>query len=100
VTERSEAELDVQVTDNPAESRYEVRVGDAVVGFVTYRATRGRLSLIHTEVDPAMRRRGIASALARGALDDARAKGLRVVAICPFIVRFIEVHPEYDDLVA
>jgi uncharacterized protein len=37
--------------------------------------------------------------LARFALDDARARGLRVRPDCPFVARFIRAHPEYQDLV-
>ncbi len=33
------------------------------------------------------------------ALDDIRERGLYVVPVCPFVERFIERHPEYDDLV-
>jgi predicted GNAT family acetyltransferase len=42
--------------------------------------------------------RGIGSALARGVLDTARALGLKVVPICPFVKAFMDRHPEYDDL--
>ena len=100
MTDLSGPELDVRVTDNPAERRYEARIGDAVVGFVTYRVTPGRLALIHTEVDPDLRRRGVGTALASGVLDDARTKKMSVRAVCPFIATFIEGHPEYRDLVA
>ena len=34
-----------------------------------------------------------------GALDDIRTRALRIVPVCPFIERFIQRHPEYDDLV-
>ncbi|MFD5436489.1 GNAT family N-acetyltransferase [Kitasatospora sp. NPDC127067] len=37
--------------------------------------------------------------LARGALDDARARGLHVLPYCPFIRGWIRKHPEYADLV-
>ena len=35
----------------------------------------------------------------RAALDDIRARGLVVVPLCPFVARYVERHPEYDDLV-
>ena len=35
----------------------------------------------------------------RGALDDVRAGGRRLVALCPFIAAFLERHDEYADLV-
>ena len=100
MTESSGTQLVVKVSDNQAESRYEAHAGDVLVGFVEYQDRRGRLVLTHTEVEPGLRGRGAGRALARGALDDARARGLRVRPICPFITNFVERHPEYDDLVA
>jgi predicted GNAT family acetyltransferase len=99
VTESSETQLVVRVTDNQAQSRYEAFVGDALVGFVDYQAGRGRVAFTHTEVEPALRGRGVGSALARRALDDARDNGRRVRPICPFITKFVKRHAEYDDVV-
>jgi hypothetical protein len=56
------------------------------------------LDLVHTEVDEHFEGRGYASALARTALDYARANHLKVVATCPFVRKYLERHHEYDDL--
>jgi len=56
------------------------------------------LDLVHTEVDEQFEGRGYASALARAALDYARANHLKVVATCPFVRKYLERHHEYDDL--
>ena len=56
------------------------------------------LDLVHTEVDEQFEGRGYASALARAALDYARANKLKVVASCPFVKKYLERHPEYADL--
>ena len=88
----------VQIFDNPAEERYEAQVHGAVAGRAYYESAPGRIVFLHTEVDPAYEGRGIGSLLAKDALDDARSKGLRVVARCPFIARYIREHPEYEDL--
>ena len=56
------------------------------------------LDLVHTEVDQQFEGRGYASALARAALDYARANHLKVVATCPFVRKYLERHHEYDDL--
>jgi hypothetical protein len=42
--------------------------------------------------------KGVGSQLARGALDAVRAKGLKVVAQCPFIAGYIAKHSEYQDI--
>lgn len=53
-----------------------------------------------TYVPPALRHRGIATALAIRALDYARAGGFRVVPSCWFVAKVIDEHPEYADLAA
>jgi predicted GNAT family acetyltransferase len=89
----------VAVTDVPAASRYEARVDDRLVGFVDYRLARDTITFIHTEVLPGAEGGGVGSRLARTVLDDARARGLRVRPVCPFIAAYIRRHPAYDDLV-
>jgi uncharacterized protein len=42
---------------------------------------------------------GVGSAIARYALDDARARGLSVRPLCPYIRGWLERHPEYGDLI-
>lgn len=90
----------VQVFDNPAEERYEARVDGKLAGEAFYASQPGRIVFQHTEVHPEFEGRGIGSLLAKDALDDVRGKGLRVVARCPFIARYIREHPEYRDLLA
>lgn len=88
----------VSVADAPQDRRYEARVGDDLAGTAAYIRTPEVIAFIHTEVGEAYEGRGIGSALARTALDDARTQGLRVLAICPFIAGWLTRHPEYDDL--
>ncbi|HMN84800.1 MAG TPA: GNAT family N-acetyltransferase [Bauldia sp.] len=42
--------------------------------------------------------RGIGGKIARLVLDAARAEGIKVVPVCPFIAAWMKKHPEYDDL--
>ena len=90
------------VEDNSDESRYEARLGDRVVAISEYELTdeAGPIVFVHTEVLPDAEGRGVGSRLARGALDDVRRRGLRLVADCPFIAAYIRRNPEYRDLVA
>jgi predicted GNAT family acetyltransferase len=43
---------------------------------------------------------GVGTRLARGALEQARARGLKVVPKCPFIAGFIGKNPEFAELLA
>ncbi len=88
------------VTNNEADSRYEIHLDGTVVGFADYTVGPGVIAIPHTEVDPAFEGRGLGSRLARAALDDIRQRGMRVAPHCPFIATYIRRHPEYADLVA
>jgi predicted GNAT family acetyltransferase len=105
--ERQAAAAEPVVIDNPAESRFEIHVGGERAGLVQYQlrshgeghAGAPLISLIHTEVDDRFQGMGLASKLARGALDEARARGLAVLPYCPYINSWIAKHPDYLDLV-
>ena len=86
------------VADNPGLSRYEARLDGAIVGFSEYTLDKDVITFLHTEVDPTFEGRGFGSTLAASALDDVRARGLRVVARCPFIAAYIRRHRAYADL--
>lgn len=88
------------ITDRLAERRYEARLGERLAGWVEYGRVGSRLVALHTEVLPEFGGRGIASALVRQVLDDARAGGIKVTPRCPFFVAHFERHPEDADLVA
>lgn len=89
----------VVVRDNPEELRYEALLDGHVVGLIRYRAEPGIVVLVHTEVDEAVEGTGVGSRLVRGALDDIRARGLRLVPLCPFVAAYLRRHPEDADLV-
>jgi predicted GNAT family acetyltransferase len=89
----------MSIVDVPESSRYELRLDDVAVGHVTYRLDGDVLDLLHTEVDDGHEDEGLGSALAKGVLDDARARGLRVRPSCAFIRGWIDRHPAYADLV-
>jgi uncharacterized protein len=90
----------IETVDRPNQRRYELTVDGDLAGWVTYRLSDRRITFIHTEVQPAWAGRGLAQRLAADVLDDARARGLRVRPICPYIAAFIRSHPAYQDLVA
>lgn len=93
--------MSTEITDNAERKRYEIRVDGEMAGFADYEpAEGGTVVFTHTEVDPAFEGKGVGSALARGALDDVRAKGAAVIPVCPFIKGWILRHPDYKDLVA
>lgn len=89
---------DPQVWDNEREHRFELDV-DGEVAFLQYVRGTQRISLIHTFVPKDLEGRGLAGQLAKFALDLARAEGLRVNPICPYVQVYLKRHREYADLV-
>ena len=90
----------LRVADNPARHRYEAILDDQVVGVSVYRLDDDRIVFLHTEVDSGLEGMGVGSRLAKGALDDVRRRGLKVVPRCPFIAAWLTRHPDYADLLA
>jgi uncharacterized protein len=91
---------EITVADNPAAARYEIVLDGERAGMVTYRLSPGVIAFVHTEVEPALQGRGLGGRLVGDALDDARARGLTVRPLCPFVADFIARNPAYTDLVA
>jgi predicted GNAT family acetyltransferase len=87
------------VRDNPTMLRYEILRNREVVGEITYRTAPGVKVLLHTKVDPAEEGHGVGNRLVGGALDDIRARSLRVVPVCPFVAAYLRSHPEQRDLI-
>jgi predicted GNAT family acetyltransferase len=86
------------VRDNKDRSRFELDVGSEVA-FANYRLTPSAVIITHTETPRALRGRGIASELIKGALELIRRDGNKVIAGCGFVVDYLERHPEEADLV-
>jgi len=85
------------VSNNPAHHRYELAV-DGHLAATYYEIADGVITFIHTEVPPELGGKGVGSRLILGALDQARAAGLKVIAQCPFVKAFIDKHADYQDL--
>ncbi|WP_309226061.1 GNAT family N-acetyltransferase [Streptomyces lunaelactis] len=86
------------VTDAPAENRYEARLEGALAGIAQYIRTSELIAFVHTEVETRYEGQGVGGALVKASLDEARAAGIAVLAVCPFYSGWIARHPEYQDL--
>ena len=86
------------VRDNKAQSRFELDV-EGGVAYANYRLTQSAVIITHTETPRALRGRGVASELVKGALALIRADGQKVIAACAFVADYLRKHPEYRDLV-
>ena len=91
--------MDLQVTDNQAQSRFEIRADGELAGFVQYDVRDDEIAFTHTETDDRFRGHGIAGRLVQSALETARERNLMVSPYCPFVRSWISGHREYADLV-
>lgn len=83
-----------QVTSGRFELEHEGQVGH-----LEYNLAGNVLQLIHTEVPEALRGKGLASELAKSALEWAREHQVKVDVVCPSVAAYLKKHPEYADLV-
>ena len=79
------------VRDNKALHRFELDA-EGQVAFANYRLTPQAIIITHTETPRALRGRGIASELVKGALEMIRADGRKVIAGCGFVVDYLNKH--------
>jgi predicted GNAT family acetyltransferase len=91
--------MDLTISDAQAAGRYEAILDGQLAGVLEYVLKHERLALVHTGTMPGYEGRGVASALVRFALDDARRRGLRIIPICPYVRSYLERHPEDADIV-
>jgi predicted GNAT family acetyltransferase len=100
MNERPE-KLTVIVTEDPQRSGFIGTLEDGTYVGGAYYAVRGDIKVFnHTEVDPAYEGRGIGGQLAQAAMEGVRAAGGKLIPTCPFIVAYLDKHPQYDDLLA
>lgn len=92
----------LQLRDVAEASRYEARLAGStqLAAILEYRLLDRSIVLLHTEVLPDFEGQGIGSRFARAVFEDLRARELAVVPKCPFIVRWLERHPEHHDVLA
>jgi len=86
------------VLDNAEEGRFELKL-EGQTAYVYYELKPGKITFMHTDVPLVMSGKGVASRLIKGALEQARARGLKVVADCPFVAGYLGKHPEFADLI-
>jgi uncharacterized protein len=85
------------IINNRTKHRYEL-AADGHVAATYYDVDGDIITFTHTEVPPELGGKGIGSKLVKGALDQVRTEGLKVVAKCEFVKGYIGKHPEYADL--
>ncbi len=92
--------MDYKVLHNQDESRFEITI-DGLLSELTYSVKENSVyDFNHTGVPKELEGKGIGAALVKYSLDYARENNWKIIPSCPFIEKYIERHPEYQDLVA
>ena len=72
---------------------------DGELAVLQYRFYKNDIALMHTEVPEKLSGKGLASALAKYALEWAKNNNKKVMVYCPFVASYLKKHPEYNFLI-
>jgi hypothetical protein len=87
------------VIQNQELDRFELILDGELAGYTAYQLTDRTITFTHTEILSQQREHGLGGRLVRDALDQVRDHtDYRVVAVCPFVSKWISEHPDYQDL--
>lgn len=88
-----------ELINNKEKHQYEFHIGNLTPRIEYLKNNSGEIFLTHTEVPAKLEGKGIGSLLVRDVLDDIEKNGLRLVPLCPFVARYIYLHPEWKRIV-
>jgi len=84
---------------NEDENQFELHTKDGTA-FLEYIREGEKLFLTHTETPEALRGQGIAADLVKQSLQRAKDNGLTVVPSCTFVAKYVNNHPEWNDILS
>ncbi|WP_299289782.1 GNAT family N-acetyltransferase [uncultured Mucilaginibacter sp.] len=90
--------MENKITVNEESHQFEMQTPEGLA-LIAYEMDSNVMNIMHTEVPEAMEGQGIASDLAKFALDYARENQMKVKNYCRFVQVFLHRHPEYQDLI-
>ena len=89
----------MRVIDNKEMNRFETEI-DGHQAIIEYSVLPNIVSLNHIEVDKALAGKGVATEMTEKVLLQIELRGLMVIAVCPFIKKYIQKHPEWNSIIA
>ena len=90
--------MELKISHNAVRSRFETEI-NGEYAFLDYVFYQGAMALVHTFVPPKHRRKGVAFAIIKFALDYAKHEHLKIIPGCESVALYLELHPEYEALV-
>ncbi len=89
----------MQLSNNKREFRFEGLFENGEKATLEYRWLKGSMVLMHTLVPASLSGKGAGSALVKYVLGHAREHHLKIIVYCPFVAKYMQSHPEYNDLI-
>jgi predicted GNAT family acetyltransferase len=90
--------MNIQVQHNSKGQRFEAQL-EGRTAYLTYTFWGNLVFFEHTFVPQEFRGKGVAAALVREGLAEARRQHWKIVPSCSYVAAFIERHPEFGDVV-
>ena len=84
---------------NEAEQRFEMEA-DGATAIIQALVKGDVMLLLHTEVPPELGGRGIGSRIVQRALEYIDQHGYKLAPLCPFVAKYLRLHPEWQRLLA
>lgn len=67
--------------------------------FIDYKERPGKITLIHTEVEPELEGKEAATAVIEKTLDYIEQNKFKLIPLCPLVFAYIKRHPEWKRIV-
>jgi uncharacterized protein len=76
-----------------------IEINEEIAAKMTFHfSDENTIVISHAEVNEAYNGRGYGKLMVRGAVDYARKEKIKIVPVCPFVIRVFEKSPEYNDV--
>ncbi len=87
-----------QLDDGKNGRFYYVENGEELAEMTYVYAGDDKIIIDHTEVHESLKGKGVGKELVKSGVEFARAKGLKVIPLCPFAKKMIELTKEWQDV--
>ncbi|MEW5675454.1 GNAT family N-acetyltransferase [Flavobacterium enshiense] len=88
----------IPLIKNEENHRFEITF-EGHKAFIDYKERPGKITLIHTEVEPELEGKGAATAVIEKTLDYIEQNNFKLVPLCPLVFAYIKRHPEWKRIV-
>jgi len=85
---------------NEDKKRFELEVNGHTAFIESILNNQNIMFLTHTEVPPALEGKGVGKQIVEKALDYVKDHGYTLAPLCPFVAKYLRIHPEWQTLLA